>query len=1140
MPRGSTGHAEPPLVGFLAIFFVSGACGLAYEVVWTRLLGLSIGHTTVALTAGVAAYMGGLAAGSAWVGRVLRRRVSPAVVYAALEAGIAVLAVLFPLQLSLVTWLSAESGQLFERGSFTLGTVRFLLAAVAVFPATFLMGGTLPAMLEVMPRMGGSTRGLARDAGLLYAVNTAGAVVGAALAGFVAIERLGTLETTWVAAAGNLIAAVAMLTLARPSRSASGASGSQVELTSAASESGRTPVSPVSGAHDILIAYGISGFAAMALQVIWTRGLVFYAGSTTYAFTSMLIVYLGGITIGSALASPIAERLRHPGRVFVAVQACLALAAAGSLRALQLATPGVDTLWPPEMSWATLVSSHFVKAAVTMAVPTLLMGVLFPVAVRVLALGTDALPATGARGRSAGLTGQLYAMNTVGGIAGTALTGLVLIPALGIRESVFCASLASLAAALLVGWRDARRGLTVTALSAVAGVAVLLTVGGQPLHVPAGSERLAFYEEGLSGTVSVMQEVTGTRTIYIDRVPVAGTDAIMLTDQKSLAHIPMLLHPKATRVLTVGFGSGGASWSFAQHRVVEQIDAVEIDPTVFRAAPLLDDSNHGVWRDPRFTLVLEDARNYLASTDATYDIISTDCTDLRYKTNANLYTVDYFTLVRQRLRPGGLVTVWMPLGGLGGDTFRLALRTFRHVFPHSTVWYMTNQPTHYLLLVGADREIRPDPAAIAAAMTESVRRDLADIRLEDPLKVAASLLLDEREVARFVGDGLLNTDRYPLLEFQAPRLAYRDALAMNLRATSAARDRHAGLQRWSGTSEATAKLEPYVQSTPALLEGHARYQLGTFDYAAALRLYRAAARINPADGSIPLLVADVERTRQVWLGEFALRTTANAAEARDWISYATLLRQAGRLPEAVSASRRATELAPTSVEAWIKLAATHTHTGEVGAAVDTLERARALAPEDAMILSDLGAAYNEQERFADAEAVLRQSLAQRETPEAQNNLGVALNGQQRAADAVRAFGRALELNGASADAWFNLGVSHAMLGDVAQARTAYQRGLGLAPAEPRALANLALIEALAGRLDLAVRYLTDAVAHAPTSAELHNELGRAYLGLKRVPDAIRAFERALTLNPSSSAVAENLKLARSSGGSSGAAALNAP
>lgn len=1101
-----------PVAPYLLIFFVSGACSLAYEVVWTRLLGLSIGHTTVALTAVVAAYMGGLAAGSAWCGRYLRRGMPPALLYAALEAGIALLALAFPLQLSVVGGLSSGAGQWLDRGSTSLGIVRFGLATLAVVPATFLMGGTLPAMLEAIPAR--SAHAAARSAGLLYAVNTAGAVVGAALAGFVLIERLGTLETTWMAAAGNLLVAVAAVALYR-------GSGERRPPPLATQVTGvRGP-----GRHAILLAYALSGFTALTCQIVWTRALVFFAGSTTYAFTSMLVVFLAGVTLGSAMATPFVERLRRPARAFVVVQVALALASGASLRLLQVATPWIDGRWNPELSWAALLTGGFLKAATTMAAPTLLMGTLFPLAARLA--GVSAEGAAGHGGRAT-LIGRLYALNTLGGIVGAALSGLVLLPLLGIRGTLLLACLVAIAASALVWSAHGRRRGELAGLLAGAAACVLLAGPGSPLHSPSGSEQLLFYEEGPSGTISVLQEVTGTRTIYIDRVPVAGTDTIMLTDQKSLAHVPMLLNPGAKRALTVGFGSGGASWSFTRHSVLERVDAVEIDPSVFRAAPHLEASNHQVWRDPRFRLILEDARNYLASTQERYDIISTDCTDLRYKTNANLYTVDYFSLVRDRLEPGGVVTVWMPLGGLGGDTFRMAVRTFREVFPHTTIWYMTNQPTHYLLLVGADHAVRPDIRAIEGRLQEaSVRDDLREIRLDDPFKLASSLLLDEDEVARLVGIGPLNTDRRPLLEFQAPRLAYRDALATNLRAVASAREPRP-LPRSTPPGVSTAdRLARYEAATPALVEGHARYQLGTFDYAGALRLYRAAATINPDDRSIPPLIADVEHTRDVWLGEFRARTGGRSADVRDWLAYATLLRQQGRLDDAVAAARRATEIAPTSTEAWLRLAATYSQAGATADALAALDRARQHDPNDPMVLSDLGAALNDAGRYAEAESVLVASLGARPTADAHNNRGVALNGLERPADAVAAFGAALSLNPSSAEAWFNLGVAHAMLGQLADARTAYQHGLALMPAEPRALANLAMVEAQAARLDLTVAYLREAVAASPNrSPAMLNDLGRAYLGLREIDAAIAALEEAARLDPGSSAIAENLALAR--------------
>jgi spermidine synthase len=1096
---------------FLFIVFLSGASGLAYEVVWTRLLGLAVGHTTFALTAVVAAFMGGLAAGSSVFGRRLERGADPLRLYAALEGGIALVALAFPLQLLLVNSMSAHVGRMLDAGTFTLGAARFALAALAVAPATFLMGGTLPAMVAALAQR--RAGGLARQAGLLYAINTAGAVCGATAAGFVLIERLGTFETTWVAAAGNLIVAATAFVIGRR------APGPAEPTARAGGRAGRGRPT-----QSVLWGYALAGSAALSLEIVWTRALVFFAGSTTYAFTSMLVVFLSGITLGSAVAAPFVDQLRRPAPWFAATQAALALSAAASLHLLRVWAPVIDAILPPDRSWMTLVGGNFAKAAAVMAVPTLLMGAAFPLAVR-LARGASREHTANA-GR---ILGTLYAANTVGAIVGVALTGLVLVPMLGVSRTVLAASLVSVAAGIVVVlFNERSRAASLAVLAAAALGSLVLTAGGGALHVPAGSERLVFYEEGMSATVSVLQEVTGTRTIYIDRVPVAGTDSIMLTDQKSLAHVPMLLNPGAQRVLTVGFGSGGASWSFSRYRSLERIDCVEIDPSVFHAAAYLDASNHAVWRDPRFNLILEDARNYLASTDTTYDVISTDCTDLRYKSNANLYTTDYFTLCRKRLRPRGIVTVWMPLGGLGGDTFRMALRTFRSVFPHTTVWYMTNQPTHYLLLVGSDRMVDVDLSRIAGGMADPpVRADLAEIRLDDPMKLAASLLLDEHETERLAGQGPLNSDRHPLLEFEAPRLAYRDALLANLRATAAARARGPGLSRWRGSSSLLAALAPYVASTPSLIEGHARYQQGTFDYESALRLYRAAAVANRDDRSIPLLIADVERTRDAWLDEFAARTAAGSTDVRDWLAYSTLLRQARRMPQAIAAARRATELDPSSAEAQVKLAAALAAAGDDHAATALLTRARQAGLNDPIILTDLGAALNEQRQFAEAAAVLRHSLAQSPAAvDAHNNLGIALNGLQEPAQAIEEFRRALALNSASPEAWFNLGVSYAALGDLDQARLAYGTGLALAPGEPRALYNLALIEAQAGRLDETVRRLKEAIAQQPSAAEFRNELGRVYLQLDRADEAVVEFDAARAIDPASPAIAENLRIAQ--------------
>lgn len=1069
--------------------------------------------------------MGGLAGGSAFFGRRLERGNDPRRLYASLEAVIACLALLFPAQLAAVNASSAWFGRSLAGQLVALGVIRFGLAASAVAPATFLMGGTLPAMVALVSSQGDGR--LARDAGVLYGINTAGAVVGATLAGFVAIERLGTYETTWVAAAANLLIAVAVIAMRR---------GAPVECPGARTISGAAPTrSAQTNCRAILWAYAFAGFAALALEIVWTRALVFFVGSTTYAFTSMLVVFLSGVAIGSAVAARPAATSRRPEIGFVALQALVAISSAASLRILRAAAPLADAWWPAEQSWPMLVANSFAKTTATMAIPTVLMGAAFPFAVRLAADQARRVPGeplrhfAGEAGRAAGaILGPLYAANTAGSIAGATVAGLALVPLLGIARTLVGAALFSVAAAALCVTRLAsHQARAVVVLLLVAAATVLTGFERRSLHVPVGSEQLVFYEEGRSATVSVLQEVTGTRTIYIDRVPVAGTDSIMLTDQKSLAHVPMLLNPGARRVLTVGFGSGGASWSFSRYASLERIDCVEIDPSVFHAAPTLTASNHAVWTDPRFHLILEDARHYLASTDAQYDVISTDCTDLRYKSNANLYTTDYFGYCRRRIRPGGIVTVWMPLGGLGGDTFRMALRTFRSVFPHATVWYMTNQPTHYVLLVGSDRPIDVDVDRIARVMARpEIRADLGEIRLDDPLKLASSLLLDEEETARLAGGGAVNTDRHPLLEFEAPRLAYRDALAANLRATASARVRGFGSSRWHGSAALVSALTAYVAATPPLIEGHARYQQGTFDYAGAERLYHAAAAVNPTDRSIPLLIADLDRTRQAWLDEFRSRTAAGSPRVADWIAYSTLLDQVGRYATAASAAEHGVELAPRLAEARTRYAAALATAGDERAAADELERARREAPDDPVVLGDLGAAYNEQHRFEDALAVLQHTVGLAPaSADAHNNLGVTLIGLHRERDAIEELDHALALNPSSSDAWFNLGVAYAAVSDWNRARIAYGRGLALAPGDPRALYNLALIEANAGRLGEAARRMREAVDRDPMSAELRNELGRVYLRLDQPDLAVREFERARDIDPASPAIAENLRLA---------------
>lgn len=722
----------------LAMFFLTGISGLIYQVVWTRQLTYVFGASLYAVASVVAAFMGGLALGSWLFGRLADRSRRRLMVYGVLEIGVGVSAFLLPVMLKAIHPLYEFVYQNFQTSFIMLSLMRLVITFVIVLIPTTLMGGTLPVLAAFMTRrrdaVGGSIGGL-------YALNTLGAVTGAFLAGYVLIASLGIMGTVGVAVAINLIVAAAAMALSlkcepiaenlsdmSDQSDSSDSSGEQVQAPSFSLSPGQVRL--------VLFVYFLAGLTGLAFQVLWTRAMVFTfltLKNTTYAFSGLLVVFLTGIALGSALMSRSVDRQKDPLRLLGVVQLFLGILGALSLILIYYRLPGWEPLaeFSPgdasRLNWWSAVGNVLIKSAVAFFLPTLLMGMTFPIVAR---LCVPNLKRTGVS------VGQMYALNTLGAIVGSLLAGFALIPLFGIAGSVIAMSFLCMLGAALLFWSNRRMTglqrpalLVITALAAV--VLVMRYPFGAEFQPLEPGETLVFYEEGPLCTVSVVEHPFGHRTVFVDGVGVAGTDKILLTDQKSLAHVPMLLVPGAKSALTVGFGSGGASYSYTRYEELERIDCVEIASTIMNAAPTLTASNHGVLEsgDPRFRVILDDARSYLQFTDIRYDIIATDCTDLRYKTNANLYDLEYFTLCRDRLTDKGMVVVWMPLAGLSEEAFTVALRTFHRVFPHMSVWFMNNEPTHYILLIGTkDKPEYNYEYAVARLKDPKVAEDLAETR----------------------------------------------------------------------------------------------------------------------------------------------------------------------------------------------------------------------------------------------------------------------------------------------------------------------------------------------------------------------------------------------------------------------------
>lgn len=851
--------AAPTITAF---FFLTGASGLVYEVVWTRMLLSVFGASIHAVATVVAAFMGGLALGGILGGRLADKTRYPLRVYGILEILAGLAAVSVPLMLKLGDPLYQALSGSDATNTGLLNIARFILCFSILLIPTTCMGMTLPLLSRYLVKHDGEQ---GKRIGGLYAANTAGAVIGVTLAGFVLLEWLGVLGANFLAAGIGVAVGVAAL-----------AAAGHWTSNNLASHDPAAPGKPITSLFEsmsnraklVLITYAAFGFSALAAQIAWTRILAFrmeFLNSTTYAFSVMLAVFLVGLAIGSALMTFYADRVRNPFRLYALILTLTGFAIVGSLLVMtntagqiRFGDPGNEVGW--SFDWQLAVANVFLLCAVTIGPATILMGMAFPLAARIC---VESREQTGRE------TGALYASNTIGAIFGSFVGGFLLIPWLGLTNSLLAAAFISILAGAIVFQLSETSSPPMRTASASAGPALLAVClaflpGDHALQIVPEDSKIIAYEEGPLATVSVVEQPDGDRLVFVDNEYVAGTAVSMLTDQKSLAHVPMLLLENPRSAATVGFGSGGSSWSFTLYPELERIDCIEISETVPKMARHLKASNHGLldgWNGQdlrkqsfhggRYRVVLDDARSYLRFADHKYDIIATDCTNLQYKSSANLYNVEYFRICRQAITDDGLVVVWMPLGGLSPTAFACALKTFAHVFPEMTIWHMNNAPTHYLLLIGGKQPLRIEISRIQERLARpEIRADLAEISLHQPEKILSCFLQPASVMKEAFAHAPLNTDNHPYLEFQSPKYGFgiRPVLD-NLELLWKSRvpidpfladaDRH---------PEFIRRFESFRNASELVMVGHRQQWLG--DNKGACQAYVKAAEIAPDDESI--------------------------------------------------------------------------------------------------------------------------------------------------------------------------------------------------------------------------------------------------------------------------------------------------
>jgi spermidine synthase len=417
------------------------------------------------------------------------------------------------------------------------------------------------------------------------------------------------------------------------------------------------------------------------------------------------------------------------------------------------------------------IGLRFSRSLAVMLVPTVLMGMTFPLVSKIYTRDLNRV------GRA---LGDVYSVNTMGGVFGSVLAGFVLIPALGVQNGIMLIAgiNVSLGGVLILSepLMRYRAKLTLAVASGVvlvAGGTLYLARGAIPLasyyEAIEGPDVLS-YQEGVGGTVKVYDDKWGDRVLSINGFPVAGTGFEPQDAQKALAHLPLLLsNVDSPRVNIVGFGAGGTSWGVMQYDV-KAVDCVELVPAVIDAAKWFPGINHGVLSQPGFNVIMGDGRNHALVTDKEYDVITVDATSPKMAGNGSLYSLEFYELLEQRLSEAGLVVQWIPFHLLSDQEVRLIAKTFVTVFPHTTLWFTPLR--QYFILVGTRAGLAVDFRALSRKLaTTEVQRDLELLNVTDAIDVLGWYVMGEEALARYVGDARTNSDNHPYLEF-TPAMAY--------------------------------------------------------------------------------------------------------------------------------------------------------------------------------------------------------------------------------------------------------------------------------------------------------------------------------------------------------------------------------
>lgn len=755
----------------LTLFFCSGATALVYEVVWSKYLSQMFGSTIYAQTVVLAVFMGGLALGNRLFGGRTITMTRPLRSYGYVELLIGLYAFFFESLYGVADAIFVSVGASVIEHRWLLLSIKGLLSIALLIVPTVLMGGTLPMLVAWLQK---SSIEAGRRSARFYSVNSLGAVFGAGVAGFYMVQNWGLVATLQATALINMVIAAIAIGVGRH----------EVEPTQAsASTESSQPTAPVRWAAGLVAA---TGAISMGLEVLASRSLSLIFGSSLQSFAIVLMAFILGIGLGSAcIASPRLRRWQSEKMV-----ACLLLAAGAWVGLLVFNIETLVNVYryarsglaPSSMGYYFHQFMTALLSLVVLGFPAALIGAVLPLLIRSLASSASALGVE---------VGRLLTWNTLGAVFGVLLTGFVLMPLAGLRGAFGALALCLVVISLITAWRHSMRWLSAVGGTAAIAAIVLFALTGEGWRHTLGSGifrareievdtkyldqrkqryELVFYEDAPDATVSVERLKTNPDSVVlrVNGKPDASSDGDM-SSQLLVAHLPLLARPDSQDVFLLGMGSGCTGGAVLAHPIKNLTIAENCEP-VIRATSFFEKWNRGVTKDPRAKIQLEDARTLLKLSPSTYDVIICEPSNPWVVGVGSVFSQEFYRLAASRLRDGGVMAQWFHVYEVSDPLVTMVLRTFNSVFPHVEIWDTSGGD---LVMLGAMKPWASSPATWSKGFNhELVTQDMKRIGFKSPSDLLARRVASQRTAYAIAGNGPIQRDKFPVLEYAAPRSFY--------------------------------------------------------------------------------------------------------------------------------------------------------------------------------------------------------------------------------------------------------------------------------------------------------------------------------------------------------------------------------